>query len=105
MVSAFGAAFASCSAMSGRETARQDAGDGKITMRIKSAYFADPSLKAYEINLETFQNVLQLSGFVDKPEDASRAVEIASRVEGVRSAHNDIIVRNANTSGSGSLGG
>lgn len=105
MVSAFGAAFASCSAMSGRETARQDAEDGKITMRIKSAYFADPSLKAYEINLETFQNVVQLSGFVDKPEDASRAVEIASRVEGVRSAHNDIIVRNANTSGSGNLGG
>ena len=98
MVSALAAALASCSAMSGRETASQYADDTKITTRIKSAYLTDPTLKAYQINVETFQNVVQLSGFVDNPQDATRAVEIASRVEGVRSVQNNIIVRNSNTS-------
>ena len=58
-----------------------------------AAFAADPNVKATEINVETYQGTVQLSGFVANPADAQRAADIARGVKGVSSVKNDIRVK------------
>ena len=57
--------LAACSAMSGRESAGEYVDDAMITTKVEAAMFDDPSLKVMQIGVETMQDVVQLSGFVD----------------------------------------
>ena len=57
--------FAACAAMSGRETAGEYVYDATITTKVEAAMFDDPSLKVMQIGVESTQDVVQLSGFVD----------------------------------------
>jgi osmotically-inducible protein OsmY len=50
-------------------------------------------LKVTQIGVETMQNVVQLSGFVDSVEVKSRAGEVARDVSGVKDVANDLVVR------------
>jgi osmotically-inducible protein OsmY len=43
--------------------------------------------------VETFKGVVQLSGFVNSPQVVSRAVEVASRVGGVKSVKNNLLIK------------
>lgn len=85
-----------CSAMTGRETAGEYLDDTSITADVKAAIFAEPSLHANQIHVETFKNDVQLSGFVDTHQQVRKAGEIARRTEGVRTVKNDIKVRRKN---------
>ena len=85
--------LAACSAVQGRETAGEYADDTSITTRVKADILKDEGLKGHQINVETMQGVVQLSGFVDSPQQAARAAEIARGVSGVKSVRNSIIVR------------
>jgi len=67
--------------------------DSLITGKIKAALVADPELKASEINVETYKGTVQLSGFVGKPEDIPKAVQLARDVKGVKSVKNDMVVK------------
>jgi hyperosmotically inducible protein len=93
MIVVLAASVAACSAISGRETPGEYVDDATITTKVKAAIFDDPSLKVLQVNVETFQNVVQLSGFVDSTQSENRAVELARNVSGVRSVKDDIIVR------------
>jgi osmotically-inducible protein OsmY len=64
-----------------------------ITTKVKTALLADPDVSGLAIEVETFKDVVQLSGFVDTKEQAQKAVEIARNVEGVRSVKNSLIVK------------
>ena len=79
------------------ETTAANAGrvvdDSVITGKVKSALIADPTTKAYQINVETFQGTVQLQGFVDSTEARSRAVEVARNVEGVKDVKNSLQIR------------
>lgn len=67
--------------------------DAVITTKVKTAIFNDPMLKVAEINVETFENVVQLSGFVSSVEAANQAVAVARDVAGVKSVQNDMRIR------------
>lgn len=67
--------------------------DSVITTRVKSQLLAEPKLKSAEIGVETFNGVVQLSGFVKSQADINRATEIARRVKGVASVKNDMHVK------------
>jgi osmotically-inducible protein OsmY len=82
-----------CTVMSGRETVGEYVDDATITTKVKAAMFDDPSLKVMQIGVETMQNVVQLSGFVDSEQTKARAGERARSVEGVREVKNDLVVR------------
>lgn len=82
-----------CASTSNRESAGEYVDDAVITTKVKAAFAADPTVKATEINVETFKGDVQLSGFVAQPGDAQRAVEIARGVKGVTSVKNDIRVK------------
>ncbi len=64
--------------------------DAAITTKVKAAIFNEPGLKSAEINVETFQGVVQLSGFVSTQASISRAAEVARGVHGVKSVKNDM---------------
>jgi osmotically-inducible protein OsmY len=69
------------------------ADDSWITTKVKTEIFNEPTLKVSQINVETYQNVVQLSGFVDSTANMNKAVEIARQVKGVSSVKNDMRLR------------
>lgn len=102
LILTMGAAAAACSSNSerggGMESAGANAGravdDSVITGKVKAALVADPTTKAHQISVETFQGVVQLSGFVDTREARSRAEQVAQGVDGVKDVKNDLELRN-----------
>lgn len=75
------------------ESAGQYMDSSVITTKVKAALLNEPTLKSFQISVETFKDVVQLSGFVDSAQAVHRAGEVASRVTGVRSVRNDLIVK------------
>jgi osmotically-inducible protein OsmY len=67
--------------------------DSAITTKVKSKILADEKLKGFDVKVKTYKGVVQLSGFVDSPRQARRAVEIAQRVDGVKKVENMITVK------------
>jgi hyperosmotically inducible protein len=67
--------------------------DGAITTKVKSALAGDSRTKAHQINVETSDGQVQLSGFVDSSEAKSTAEELARSVEHVKSVNNQIDVK------------
>ncbi|MDB5745168.1 MAG: transporter [Massilia sp.] len=86
-------AVVGCASTPSRESAGEYVDDVAITAKVKAAFVNDPTVKATEINVETFKGDVQLSGFVAQPGDAQRAVEVARSVKGVVSVKNDIRVK------------
>ena len=68
-------------------------GDAAISTKIKAALAADPDVKATDVQVETYRGTVQLSGFVDSPENIRRAVDIARRTEGVTDVKNSLSVK------------
>ena len=67
--------------------------DAGITAKVKTALAGDPRTKAHQINIETREGVVQLSGFVDNSEAKSTAEELARAVNDVKSVDNEIDVK------------
>lgn len=88
MLSALGCASTSQQASTGEYI-----DDTWITTRVKTEILREPTLKVTQINVETYKNVVQLSGFVDSNESMNKAVAIARSVPGVSSVKNDMRLR------------
>lgn len=67
--------------------------DTVITAKVKAAILGESTLKATEINVETFKGIVQLSGFVNSQSDVNKAVVVAQNVKGVKSVKNDMRVK------------
>ena len=87
------AVMAGCAGSRTQESTGEYLDDSAITTKVKAAILNDPSLKVFQINVETFKGVVQLSGFVNSPEVVSRAAVVASHVGGVMSVKNDLSVK------------
>ena len=87
------AVFVGCASTPTREGTGEYVDDSAITTKVKAAIFNDPSLKVFQINVETFKGEVQLSGFVDSAQSVSKAGEVARGVAGVKSVKNNLIVK------------
>ena len=68
--------------------------DAAVTAKVKSAIATDAGARtAGAVNVETYRGVVQLTGFVDSEDQATRAVSAAKKVQGVRSVKNDIRIK------------
>jgi len=67
--------------------------DAVITTKVKAALVEDPLTKAYQIEVETYKGMVQLSGFVATQAEANRAGTVARGVQGVTSVKNDIRIK------------
>src|SRR5262245_2166110 len=81
-----------CAVMQKKETAGAYAKDKKIITQIKSAMYADPVVKGTQVEVQSLNGVVQLSGFVDSQEAKDRAGQIASSTSGVVEVHNNLIL-------------
>lgn len=86
-------AFAGCAATRTKESTGEYVDDSTITTKVKAELVNDPVTKAREISVETFKGVVQLSGFVNTPEEKDRAGEIARGVKGVADVKNNINIK------------
>ena len=67
--------------------------DAIITTKVSASILGDSKLKLLQINVETFKGIVQLSGFVNTNEAATRAVDLTRRVRGVKQVNNSLIVK------------
>ena len=79
-----------CSSTPQHEGTGEYVDDAVITTKVKAAIFNEPTLKATEINVETYKGVVQLSGFVSSEASKEKAAAVAKEVKGVKSVKNDI---------------
>lgn len=86
-------AFMGCAATQKHESSGQYIDDSVITTKVKAAIFNEETLKTLQINVKTYQGVVQLSGFVDSAQSVTKAGEVARHVENVVSVKNDLIVK------------
>ena len=69
------------------------ASDAGLTAKVKTALVAEPGLKALQINVDTADGVVTLSGTVDSPTNVDRATQVAQAVQGVKSVDNRLTVK------------
>lgn len=87
------AALGACAAGGARRDAGAYFDDVMIGNKVKAALAADPALATTQIHIDTYQGVVQLSGFVASPDDVPKALALARKVGGVQSVKNDIAVQ------------
>ena len=89
----FVAALMACASTSKKESTGEYVDDSVITTKVKSLLAKDDFLKSFQISVETYKGIVQLSGFVNSRQAVDKANQIASSVKGVKSVKNDLIVK------------
>lgn len=82
-----------CQATPTRESTGEYIDDSAITTRVKTALLEDEQVSSNSIGVETFKGAVQLSGFVINEAQVIRAGEVARKVDGVKTVHNNLIVK------------
>ena len=72
---------------------RQSTDDASITSTINTRFVRDDLVRAVDIQVETRQGVVTLTGKVDSPEASLRAVQLARSTPGVRRVDSRLTVR------------
>lgn len=85
--------WSGCAGSATRESTGQYVDDSVITTKVKSDLAADKMTSLFQISVETFKGIVQLSGFVNTKEQADQASAIAQKVGGVREVKNSLIVK------------
>ena len=89
--------FTGCASYQSRDTGERSEGrrvdDSRITAQIKSDLNHEPVFKFNEVDVKTFNGVVQLSGFVNSEDQKRRAGEIAQGVGGVTQVQNAISLK------------
>ena len=87
------ATFVACASTPKQESTGEYVDDSVITTKVKSLLAGDDFLKSFQIGVETYKGVVQLSGFVDSQKAIDKAVEITRSVSGVKSVKNNLNVK------------
>jgi osmotically-inducible protein OsmY len=87
------ATFAACASTRTQESTGEYVDDSVITTKVKSLLAQDDFLKSFQISVETYKGIVQLSGFVNAQNAVDKAGEIARSVKGVTSVKNNLIVK------------
>jgi hyperosmotically inducible periplasmic protein len=77
-------------ACSSTQTTGEQMSDAWITSKVTARMTADPEVNPFEIDVDTTDGVVRLSGMVETETQRSEAVEIARNTEGVKRVDNDI---------------
>lgn len=72
---------------------KQTATDSAITTKIKSKFLVEKNFSSFKVSVETKDQMVILSGFVDSAEQKNRAGQIAKAVKGVKSVNNALVVK------------
>ncbi len=82
-----------CASTATKESTGEYVDDATITVKVKAALVKDDTVKAREVNVETFKGIVQLSGFVSTSAEKAQAGRVARAVQGVTDVKNNITVK------------
>lgn len=82
-----------CSPSSHTESAGEYLDSSATTTKVKASLVDKLGTNGFAIKVRTYKDDVQLSGFVDNHVIKQRAGVIASRVTGVKSVSNDLVVK------------
>lgn len=83
------------SSQSGERTAGRTLDDKTITENVKHGLDREPVYKFSDVDVKTFNGVVELSGFVTTDDQKTRAAQIAQQVPGVAQVVNSIALKSA----------
>ncbi|HET7624024.1 MAG TPA: BON domain-containing protein, partial [Verrucomicrobiae bacterium] len=78
---------------SGGRTAGRVLDDKTITAKVNEKLEKEPVYKFSNVDVKTFDGIVQLSGFVDTNDQKQRAAELAQSVDGVTRVVNNITMK------------
>lgn len=67
--------------------------DSTVTGRVKSALLADPGIKSLDISVFTHKGEVQLTGFVNSPDQIEQAGKLAAAAEGASGVKNELMIK------------
>jgi hyperosmotically inducible protein len=76
-----------------QQSSRGAISDGLIMARVRAALAADPITMDYEIKVESFDGVVELTGFADTATVRAEALQVAQHVEGVLRVRDSLDLR------------
>lgn len=76
-----------------QQSTRGAISDGLIMAKVRAALAADPITMDYEINVESFDGVVELTGFADTATVRAEALQLAEHVEGVLRVRDSLDLR------------
>lgn len=85
--------MAACAGSSTSESTGEYVDDSVISNKVRAEIVGDEDLSLFQIDVETFKGVVQLSGFVDSAATKTRAGEVAAGVSGVKRVQNNLIIK------------
>jgi len=85
--------MAGCVAPNSPQSTGQYIDDVSLTARVKTALIEDPATKARNIEVDTYNGVVQLSGVVDTTQERTRAERVAGGIAGVVRVENRLALR------------
>lgn len=85
--------LAACESTPTQESTGEYIDSTVISTKVRAKIADDPTVSITDIDVNAFKDTVQLSGFVNTPEEKARAGRIAASVEGVRNVENNITVK------------
>jgi osmotically-inducible protein OsmY len=82
-----------CAATPTEESTGGYVDDSTITAKVKGDLVQDNKVSSTDVHVKTYKGVVDLSGFVNSQSEISEAGHVASQVSGVKSVHNNLIVK------------
>lgn len=82
-----------CAVTRDQETMGAYIDDSVITSTVKSRLFDEKNVDGSAVSVETLNGTVMLSGFAKNAEEKKTAETIATKVKGVKSVKNDLLVR------------
>jgi hyperosmotically inducible protein len=86
------AQFAGCASSPDHRSTGAFVDDAALTAKVKTALAQDRDAPAMDVNVQTYDGIVQLSGFVQDDNQVRRAGQVARAVDGVREVHNNLRV-------------
>jgi osmotically-inducible protein OsmY len=90
---AAGFAASGCSVIRGQSSAGQYVDDVAITAKVKSELLDSKQVDGLDVNVDSTNGRVTLSGWASSAAEATRAVAIASKVDGVKSVNNELKIK------------
>ena len=79
-------------ACAGNKTTGETIDDSLLHSKVKTALVTDDITEGFEVNLEVYKSVVQVSGFVESDEEVEAIGKVISGVGGVESVRNRLVV-------------
>src|SRR5262245_13730565 len=85
--------LSACASHGTKQSTGEYIDDVAVTAKVKTALIEAPETKARDIEVETYNGVVQLSGFVDSTAEKAAAERVARDVAGVQRVENKLSIK------------